>query len=263
MASDSTGRRERRGLLLPVAVAVVGLAAIASAENVSTRHSVEANLTSRSAGALKAAGIDGRVAFTGRDGTIYLASASDSARALDIVRDQTGVRDAHVVVDQPTPSVTLSVAPTPSASPSPTPSASPSPTPSATPSPTPTPTPTPPASPALQQQIDSFGPVEFAGGSAALTATDRSILDRVAALLAANPSARLRLSGNTDSVGSAAGNMSLSMGRAQAVRAYLVAKGVAADRLTVAAYGETRPMMPNTSDANRARNRRVDLAVIQ
>jgi outer membrane protein OmpA-like peptidoglycan-associated protein len=263
MAGDNENAG-RRGLLVPILVAVAGMAAILAVENVPTRHGIEANLESRSATALRAAGIDGRVTFTGRDGTIYLASADDSAKALDIVKDQNGVRDAHVVVDQPVPTVTMSVTPpTTSASPSPTPTLLPSPSASPTPSATPTPTPTPsPSAQDLQRQIDAYGTVDFAGGSATLTPTDRGILDRVATLLAANPSVRLRLSGNTDSVGSAADNMALSVRRANAVRAYLVAKGVAADRLVVAAFGETRPALPNTSDANRAQNRRVDLAVI-
>src|SRR4051794_18468524 len=119
--------RKGRGLLLPVVVAVVGLIAIGVAENTPRRHGIEGNLTSRSAAALKAAGIDARVEFSGRDGTIYLPSGADSQRALDIVLDQDGVRDAHVVTPDaaPSPTVTLSITPTPTDTPSPTPTPTP------------------------------------------------------------------------------------------------------------------------------------------
>jgi hypothetical protein len=51
----------------------------------------------------------------------------------------------------------------------------------------------------------------------------------------------------------------LSAGRADAVKAWLVGKGIAAGRITTAGYGDTRPLVPNTSDENKARNRRVAL----
>jgi len=51
----------------------------------------------------------------------------------------------------------------------------------------------------------------------------------------------------------------LSDKRAQAIKEYLVSQGVAADRLTARGYGEDRPRFPNDSEANRAKNRRVEL----
>src|SRR4051794_38709323 len=168
--------RRGRGLLLPVVVALVGLVAIGVAENAPRRHGIEGNLTSRSAAALRAAGIDGRVEFTGRDGTVYLPAGADPQRALDIVLGVDGVRDARVVrpdADAPGPSVTLSISPEPTPTDTPTPAPSdpptPTPAPSDTPGPTastpppPTPTPTPTdAGPSLadvQRQIDALGTV--------------------------------------------------------------------------------------------------------
>ena len=84
---------------LPVAlvVAVVGLTLINVVQDVGNRHGIEADLTSRSAQALSAAGIDADVSFRGRDGTVTVQSAPDADRARTIVKDQAGVRVARVI----------------------------------------------------------------------------------------------------------------------------------------------------------------------
>jgi outer membrane protein OmpA-like peptidoglycan-associated protein len=51
----------------------------------------------------------------------------------------------------------------------------------------------------------------------------------------------------------------LSGRRADAVKAWLIGKGIAATRITTAGYGDTRPIVPNTTDENKAKNRRVEL----
>ena len=79
------------------------------------------------------------------------------------------------------------------------------------------------------------------------------------ALFAADPSYSAEVGGHTDNVGKAAYNMSLSDRRAAAVKDWLVAHGVAASRLSSRGYGDTVPLVPNDSDAHRARNRRVEL----
>jgi outer membrane protein OmpA-like peptidoglycan-associated protein len=58
-------------------------------------------------------------------------------------------------------------------------------------------------------------------------------------------------------VGDNAYNMKLSQARADAVRKYLITHGIAAPRLVAKGYGPTQPIVPNTSDANRGLNRRV------
>ena len=71
---------------------------------------------------------------------------------------------------------------------------------------------------------------------------------------------KLEIQGHTDNVGGAAANLKLSQDRAAAVKAYLVqTHGVAADRLTTAGLGDTKPIADNGSEDGRAKNRRVEL----
>jgi outer membrane protein OmpA-like peptidoglycan-associated protein len=83
------------------------------------------------------------------------------------------------------------------------------------------------------------------------------ILDEVVGVLVDNPKITLEVQGHTDNVGGDAYNMKLSQSRADAVRAYLVSHGIAATRLVSKGYGFHQPLVPNTTDSNRALNRRV------
>ncbi len=73
---------------------------------------------------------------------------------------------------------------------------------------------------------------------------------------------RVSVQGHTDSVGTEAGNMRLSQKRAEAVRAYLVQKGVAADRLEAVGYGPTKPIATNKTAKGRALNRRTEFRIL-
>lgn len=84
-------------------------------------------------------------------------------------------------------------------------------------------------------------------------------LDEVVTLLANEPSWRITIEGHTDATGSAAHNQTLSEQRAEAVRAYLVGRGIAAERLTATGFGASQPVADNATELGRARNRRVEL----
>lgn len=116
---------------------------------------------------------------------------------------------------------------------------------------------------ALQEgQVMSFDNIYFDSGSANIKPESYPVLDSVAILLRDNPSARIQIAGHTDSDGSTASNQTLSERRAQSVHQYLVSKGIAGNRMTTIGYGEDRPVVPNTSAANKARNRRIEFTVL-
>ncbi len=72
------------------------------------------------------------------------------------------------------------------------------------------------------------------------------------------PAAAFEISGHTDDIGSASKNRWLSRRRAWSVANYLVAAGIRESRLTAVGYGEDKPLVPNDTDENRAKNRRIE-----
>ncbi len=88
-----------------------------------------------------------------------------------------------------------------------------------------------------------------------------AILDAAASYLSGN-SVQVRITGHTDSVGESAYNESLGQSRADAVRDFLVAKGISASRLSTASAGEDSPAAANDTEANRALNRRAGFTVL-
>lgn len=105
--------------------------------------------------------------------------------------------------------------------------------------------------------------VNFRSGRSDLTPSSYTALNEVAASIVANPTVRIEIGGHTDSTGGRAMNLRLSLGRAMAVRAYLVSKGVAPDRLVARGYGPDKPLAPNRTVEGRAQNRRVELNLLE
>lgn len=102
--------------------------------------------------------------------------------------------------------------------------------------------------------------VNFDFDKATLRPEDIAILDRDAlSFVKSNSDVVVEVEGHTDSRGSDKYNMGLSLRRAEAVRDYLISKGVAADRLTAKGYGESQPIADNNTDEGRFKNRRVEL----
>jgi outer membrane protein OmpA-like peptidoglycan-associated protein len=104
--------------------------------------------------------------------------------------------------------------------------------------------------------------VNFATGESRLLRESFPILNGVAAALLEHPEWRIEVAGYTDSTGSVGRNIRLSQARAAAVRAYLASKGVPPERLVARGYGPASPLAPNNTAAGRARNRRVELHLL-
>ncbi len=103
--------------------------------------------------------------------------------------------------------------------------------------------------------------VHFDYNRAVLSAGDQQRLDRKMQVLAAHPLVTVRIAGNCDERGSEEYNLALGERRAAAAKRYLVAHGVAADRIAVVSYGKERPLDPGHDEAAWARNRRDDFVV--
>jgi len=103
--------------------------------------------------------------------------------------------------------------------------------------------------------------LRYETGSARLQPESQARLDRLAAQLTASPDVHMTVAGFTDNVGAPDVNLQLSQRRADSVRAFLVGKGIAADRLTAKGNGEEDPVADNSTVEGRAENRRVSVSV--
>ncbi len=103
--------------------------------------------------------------------------------------------------------------------------------------------------------------IQFSPASAKFRDDSFPVLTRLAHTANRCPQTRIEIVGHTDSDGSRKFNEFLSLRRARSVVKYLTSKGVSKDRLSSVGYGEARPILPNTSDANKAKNRRIEFKV--
>ena len=87
------------------------------------------------------------------------------------------------------------------------------------------------------------------------------ILDQVVKVMIENPTYKLEINGHTDNKGIAEKNLVLSQKRSEAVKNYLVKKGVDAEKLTAKGYGQTIPVADNATNEGRTKNRRVEFKV--
>ncbi len=101
--------------------------------------------------------------------------------------------------------------------------------------------------------------VNFDTGKTTIKPDSAKILDDAAAALKLAANIKVEVAGHTDNVGTPEANQKLSEGRAQAVMAALVQRGVPADRLVAKGYGQTVPIADNRTEEGRAKNRRVEL----
>lgn len=103
----------------------------------------------------------------------------------------------------------------------------------------------------------------FEFGRATIRPQYKRPLEQVVKLLLEYPTARVRIEGHSDNVGRTSYNLKLSERRARAVLRYLVRRGIPANRLEAKGYGKSKPLVSNTTSANRAKNRRVDFTVLK
>ena len=121
----------------------------------------------------------------------------------------------------------------------------------------------------VQMQIDpikkgkafTIDNILFDTDSYELLEDSKFVLDQFIKFLKENPTVTVAIQGHTDDVGDAAHNKELSANRAKACLDYIVSKGVNSGRLESEGYGESKPKVPNTSEANRALNRRTDFEI--
>jgi outer membrane protein OmpA-like peptidoglycan-associated protein len=106
-----------------------------------------------------------------------------------------------------------------------------------------------------------FDNLNFESASTQLTPQSTATVNNLAEVLKAYPTSRVELGGHTDNTGTAEANQTLSLNRANAVKALLVNEGVSADSISTNGYGQTRPVASNDTDEGRERNRRLELNV--
>lgn len=115
----------------------------------------------------------------------------------------------------------------------------------------------------LKAELDAKGHVpvyiEFDTNRAAIKPAALPAIDEIIKLMEANPALKLSIEGHTDDTGVATRNGPLSLARAEAVKAELLAAGIDPARLKTAGFGSSRPLVQATDDNARARNRRVEL----
>jgi len=109
--------------------------------------------------------------------------------------------------------------------------------------------------------VFTLSDVVFATGRADLKPGAMADFDRVADALNKQPDRHITIEGHTDSVGSDDFNMGLSQRRADAVKAYLVGRGVSADRISAVGKGKGFPVTSNSTAAGRQKNRRVEVII--
>jgi len=129
------------------------------------------------------------------------------------------------------------------------------------------PAPPPPPQPEKQvkirdNRIELGQKIQFALDKSEILPASFALMDELAKTIQENPQVqKVSIEGHASDEGEEQHNLILSKARAEAVRLYLISKGVAADRLTSTGFGETKPLVANDSEAGREKNRRVEFHI--
>jgi outer membrane protein OmpA-like peptidoglycan-associated protein len=121
--------------------------------------------------------------------------------------------------------------------------------------------------PVIEKEIEeilktAFNDLEFENGKDIIKITSFASLDELAEVLKKKPTWGLQLAGHTDNVGDDQKNLILSKKRAEAVKNYMITKGIDALRLNTLYFGESMPIAPNDTPEGRQKNRRVEMKII-
>ncbi len=112
-----------------------------------------------------------------------------------------------------------------------------------------------------EPKIFTLDNVYFDSGKATLKSSSYKELNELAEYLTLKPSTIIEIAGHTDNVGEEQANLNLSQKRAEAVKKYLVNKGISPVRLSPVGYGESTPVSDNNSDRGRSLNRRTEVRI--
>ena len=104
--------------------------------------------------------------------------------------------------------------------------------------------------------------LNFETNSAEIMPASYEILDKLVTYLLSEAENKFELAGHTDSDGSEKSNEELSLARAEAVKTYLIGKGISAEQLITHGYGESQPVAENKTEEGKAKNRRTELKKI-
>lgn len=104
--------------------------------------------------------------------------------------------------------------------------------------------------------------IEFDSGSANIRVSSQGLLDAIAQRIASLDNKHVEVIGHTDNQGNSNNNLILSRARAEAVKAYLVQKGIAAERIATNGLGDAQPVADNETPEGRTRNRRIEFRIV-
>ena len=104
--------------------------------------------------------------------------------------------------------------------------------------------------------------IEFNVNKSSLTSIGENTVDKISTILKSYPDIKIEIAGHTDSDGNKIFNQRLSQARVDAVKNTLIELGISPDRVIAKGYGESRPLVPNTSRENKRKNRRVEIHII-